>query len=682
MAGPETPSRSNPEGSSTRTPVAPGTRLGRYELLEVLGRGAMGTVYVAHDPRIERKVAIKTLRGLDQLADADRRAVRARFLLEARAAGRLAHPGVLTIYDVGEEQDVPYIAMELLEGQPLEAHTRVPNLLPVPTVLSLIQQACEALSYAHAAGVIHRDIKPANLMLLPDGMLKITDFGLAKTHDASLTTDGSLLGTPYYMSPEQIRGETLDGRSDLFSLGAVLYQLLTGDLPFPGDTIHTVIHRILTDPPGDSRADGRVTDSLREILHRALEKNREARFATGAELGAAIHRVLIGLERPSAGELLDAPGMRRPSPERSDSRRIPRSGRLSAAHGGHAAPRRRMQALLGAGTLVLFIAVAGAYVFYVRELSGGDARSARTEGPAPPPELAETDRMVRVVTDAPAGTPEEFFLDDRPLAGPTFRIAQGDRAAHSVRAVAGCRSAEAAVPAGSSLRELTLRLAPERARFEVASEPRGARVTVNGVAQDGQTPLTIEIDRCEDNRIAVTREGYPPATFDLNRGEDAAPLAARLSTIEFREPEAGSLHIERGPYDAQVFLSGKLLGRVGESLTAPAGTRTFEILNDSLFLRLKRSLSIKSSEQASWRPAWPALGSLTVQATPTNCSIHVKPSHESNFRYLDDVPVVNRRLAPGRYTIRCTLLTTHESQEKDVEVLPGKDESIDFTFLR
>jgi CHASE2 domain-containing sensor protein len=216
---------------------------GRYELVRKLGRGSMGTIYLGRDPKINRDVAIKTLAYEDidagQLTD-----VKARFFREAEAAGKLSHPNIVAVYDVGEEHDMAYIAMELLSGDDLTLYCKPDGLLPADRVTAIIADVASALDYAHSQGVIHRDIKPANIMLLEDGRVNVTDFGIAQVVDASKTSSGIVLGTPNYMSPEQVAGKSLDGRSDLFSLGVVYYELLAGAKPFKGDTLNAILHAI------------------------------------------------------------------------------------------------------------------------------------------------------------------------------------------------------------------------------------------------------------------------------------------------------------------------------------------------------------------------------------------------------------------------------------------------------
>jgi serine/threonine-protein kinase len=220
---------------------------GRYEIVKEIGQGAMGTVYLGQDPKINRQVAIKTL-GYDSVPAEELEEVKNRFLREAEAAGKLSHPNIVTIYDVGEEHDTAYMAMELLDGNDLTTFCRSDQLRPVPEVLDIMAAVMDALGYAHQMGVIHRDIKPANIMRLKDGRVKVTDFGIAKVRDSTKTRTGIVMGTPSYMSPEQVGGKKLDGRSDLFSLGIVFYEMLAGCKPFEGETLAALMYAIAKAP--------------------------------------------------------------------------------------------------------------------------------------------------------------------------------------------------------------------------------------------------------------------------------------------------------------------------------------------------------------------------------------------------------------------------------------------------
>ena len=259
--------------------------LGRYQIQKELGRGAMGTVYRAYDPKIDRVVALKTI-SIAGINPADEEDFRKRFVREAQAAGKLSHGSIVTIYDVGEEETArtPFIVMEFIEGVTLEDLARGERL-PLEKSLELVEQVAEALDYAHERGIVHRDIKPANIIITPEGRAKITDFGIAKLVQTQFTQTGQVLGTPAYMSPEQLTGGSVDGRSDLFSLGVILYWLLTGDKPFPGDTTTAVSFKVVyKDPILPSELNPSLNDGYDYVATRALAKAPARRYQRGHDL--------------------------------------------------------------------------------------------------------------------------------------------------------------------------------------------------------------------------------------------------------------------------------------------------------------------------------------------------------------------------------------------------------------
>ncbi len=257
-------------------------KIGRYQITRELGRGAMGVVYHAIDPVIGRPVAIKTLR-LRDVDDADhRRRLRERLFREARSAGALSHPGIVTIYDMDEVDGLAYITMEFVDGETLDEILSRPKLIAKDRLTEVIRQAAAALDYAHRKGVIHRDVKPANIMIDATGAVKITDFGIAKiTQLEGQTLTGVLVGTPNYMSPEQVQGHDIDGRSDQFSLAVIAYEMLTGERPFAGEQISTVVYKIVSEQPTPVQ---NINTSLNEAVDRALRKSLhkkpERRYST------------------------------------------------------------------------------------------------------------------------------------------------------------------------------------------------------------------------------------------------------------------------------------------------------------------------------------------------------------------------------------------------------------------
>ena len=274
-------------------PTVQGT-LGRYEIRGVLGSGAMALVLDGWDPVIGRRAAIKTIRR-DQLETAEADEVVERFKREAQAAGRLNHPNIVSVYEYGEDQGIAYIAMEFIKGRELKDYFDKNERFPIADVVRLMTQILGALEAAHKNGVIHRDIKPGNIYVLEDGSAKVTDFGIARVESSNLTQVGIVLGTPPYMSPEQFMGQTLDGRSDLFSAGTIFYQFLTGEKPFGGNQAATIMHKVLeVDPPAPSLLNVQVPKAFDGVLRKALAKRPDDRYSTAREFADAINAAASG----------------------------------------------------------------------------------------------------------------------------------------------------------------------------------------------------------------------------------------------------------------------------------------------------------------------------------------------------------------------------------------------------
>lgn len=305
-----TASTQSPDGSAPLAdPGVPTLRpdratLGRYRIERELGRGSMGAVYLGYDPQIGRPLAIKTMRLSREFEGHELTEARARFFREAEMAGRLHHPDIVTIFDASEESNLAYIAMEYFTGHDLLRHTLPGRLLPVDAVLDTVARVALALAYAHTQGVVHRDIKPANVMIDPTrNAIKVTDFGIASITNSCRTRTGLVLGTPSFMSPEQLAGRRVDGRSDLYSLGVMLFQLLTGTLPHASESMAQLMSQIANDPAPDVRTlRPELPEELANVVALALEKRPEVRYADGGQLASDLRAVaaLMGPQRALA----------------------------------------------------------------------------------------------------------------------------------------------------------------------------------------------------------------------------------------------------------------------------------------------------------------------------------------------------------------------------------------------
>ncbi|MBK8597050.1 MAG: protein kinase [Holophagales bacterium] len=308
-------------------------RIGRYEILRPLGKGAMGLVYLARDPQIERTLALKTVRFDGPSQSFSVSEAKARFLKEAKISGRLQHPNIVTVFDVGEDEGVLYLAMEYISGGALSQRLTDGIEFPIPERIRILSEVADALAHAHQRGVIHRDVKPANILLTEASVAKVTDFGIGKllTGDTDLTSTGQMVGSPAYMSPEQIRGDKLDVRSDIFSLGVVLYQTLTLKKPFPADTLTTLVYQILHNQPDDPLVhNDELPPEITQIALKCLEKDRENRYGDAVELADDL-RAIIGI-----APLVSTSGL--------TESKVGRARKLAAAAASVATPTMQMPA--------------------------------------------------------------------------------------------------------------------------------------------------------------------------------------------------------------------------------------------------------------------------------------------------------------------------------------------------
>ena len=466
-------------------------KLGRYEIARELGRGAMGVVYEAVDPQIGRTIALKTIR-LDAVST-NAEELAQRFRNEARAAGRLSHPNIVTVYDAGEQDGVLYIAMELLEGRTLQALLAERRRLPVKQAIDITRQICAGLDFAHAKGIVHRDIKPGNMMLASHGFVKITDFGIARSGEA-MTLTGQVLGTPHYMSPEQVMGKSLDARSDLFSVGVILYEMVTGERPFDGQSITTVMYKIVHETPVPPLAlDGSIHPGLSAVIEKALAKSPETRYQSGAELVAALENyrnldpalvATAAFPVPADGTTIPPPGPAASGGRYETGPRAIGSGADAAAVPQPVPParvsRRRTPFYFLAVAVVAGFIVLG-WVLYHRTPQPSVAAPAASSAPTP----------AQPAAPATTGT-------NSPEPPPTPSTAESS----------------VSVARGASPDQAT-------AKMTVNSSPPGAQILVDGAASGQTTPAVLELEKGE-HTIALQLQGFQQsaAKFKVLGGEE------------------------------------------------------------------------------------------------------------------------------------------------------------------
>ncbi len=681
------------------------TRLGRFEITREIGKGAMGQVFLARDPKIDRPVAIKTIVLPPGTSAEEAHETSQRFLREAQAAGRLLHPNIITIFDVGEEEGVSFIAMEFIEGETLEPHTRPGGLLPLGRVQELIAQAAAALDYAHEHGIIHRDIKPANLMVQKNGTLKVTDFGLAKSPQANLTQAGVLLGTPSYMSPEQIQGRDLDGRSDLFSLGVVLYELVTGARPFEGDSISTIIYKVLYEDPRPPAAHNPALPAgINAVLEKALAKDPQNRHARGADLVADFGKVLAGLPLETLNQPLvgatRAGAARDPRMPATTVKRSPGTPRRGARTSGTARAGADVRVVAGPIRHPLKVAAAiglaaVGLVLFPRGLDRIEGRPAisapvtqagmtgapqvgpATTGTSPPPapNVAGGQVIIDVETIPHGGT---VYLDSTPLAEPRVVLSLSDPSPHDIVARAGCRHAAAEMSAAdlaSFSGPLVLDLAPREEEVAIGSDPPGAHLLINGADTGKITPATVHLSACETTTIALDRAGYRPWSLRHDRDGDFDALVSTLKQVPLDPVPQGSVLVARPQeYDVEVFSSDRRIGMAGTAFPLPEGKHRLSFRNPKYFVHEVVQVTVTGGRTVSPQISLPPLGTLTVQAQPSNCKVYVDGS------YIDVTPVLDLPIAAGAHRVRVVFVPTGAEQEQAVSVNAGKNARVTVKF--
>jgi serine/threonine protein kinase len=521
-------------------------KIGRYEIIEEKGHGAMGAVYLARDPAMDRIVALKTIHSI-ALSGPQAEEFRERFYREARAAGSLAHPGIVTMFDVGEQDTVPYLVMEYIEGRTLAEATKQGERFTFERVCEIGQQIAEALGYAHKNGVVHRDIKPANVLMTSKEKYgierpKITDFGVAKLGAAHLTTTGQMLGTPAFMPPEQFTGAPIDGRSDLFSLGVILYWMATGEHAFPGETITAVSYKVVnTDPVPPRKLNPAVPAAFDQIIMKCLSKAPSDRYATGEDLAHELLALRSGHTTPAlqgtVPSAVAAPGASAMEVT-LDSHPVVVPAATHSSRKSHLAARRpgslRKRLLrigISVGVLVLVVLLAtGWYAYTHKQIVADLLESNSAQAPA-------------VDTDTPA--PESQIA--RP-AKPAARVAKPEN-------LSSTPGKTAARPTERPKSVLAALPAPPRVDFDPKQlDPNtNTKLKIEAEHFPDNSPFTVEMggkiyfERGGNNNQTVFDDLYVPPGFPEFRviaGVGDARKTSNIVSAEFKPKKKKTLHIE------------------------------------------------------------------------------------------------------------------------------------------
>jgi serine/threonine-protein kinase len=536
------------DGREQTTDQVPAS-IGRYQITGSLGTGAMGAVYKAFDPLIRRTLAIKTVRLDIPRSSPQYRSLIDRFQHEARISGTLSHPGIVTLFDLGEEDGLPFFAMELVDGRTITEILEEGTRFKPEKVIGLVSQLAAALDYAHSRGVVHRDIKPANLILYDEDKIKIADFGIAKLADADISSSGALLGTPSYMSPEQAMGEKLDGRSDIFSLGVVAFEMLSGQQPFPGSNVTSILYKLVhVDPiePADLELNGLVPHKWREVFHKVLAKKPERRYQTASafvqDLEYCLGSWFTGLGSQETVSLTPAEDL------------IVIEGSVGATTPVFDAPPGEPADTPPPPTL---IAAAEATAVMLAEAS-------QTRPPQPtlraPPPLPKSVRVPASPRATRSGIPLPVVLG----AGAAFvaLIALGAWGLRPPAPVASGPAPEIApAPPVASAPVAPPAAAPvaTSGTLRVVSEPAGARVLVDGQAR-GHSPLELAELSFGSHEVRVEQAGYEPERrrIELEAGAPTAEL--RLTLKPRAAPTTGAADFVSTPAGAAVSVDGKPAG--------------------------------------------------------------------------------------------------------------------------
>lgn len=566
--------------------------IGRYQVLRLLGSGAMGSVVLAEDPRIKRKVAIKLMKLDAANTEADRHEYLARFQREAEVSGLLNHPGIVAIYDVGEEDGHgPFLTMEFVPGKPLDGLIKAGPALTAKEKLRIAVILAEALDHAHAKGIVHRDVKPGNVMVGEDGRPKLMDFGIAKREDASLTQTGTFLGTPSYASPEQIKEGTVDSRSDIFSFGVLVFELMSGQSPFPGASINTILYRIVNEPPIEVQPPmlGVLPEGWRRVIGKVLSKRPEDRHGTCTafvrdlldavvELGQEDRRELLGLMRMSG----EAPLPEIVSTSFDETMVVAR-------------PESQKSGWPWIVALTLAVAVGGGWFLF--------------SGP----------KGTRLQIDS-LPTSAKVFVNDLAVGTTPMNqsLVPGDKLRLELKGHQPIRyefkpgEAPSAFPFEPILSEELL-----------DSAPQGAVVVMDEKPLEGVTPLKVRWNQGQPHRLTLTKDKMGFAS-DFGPGEVPGGRIFELkeaTTSETRQEPAldpnapGALDLTGG-FSVRVKADGKDMGelRPGSKLPLAPGTHKVELTSPRHFYKDTRSVSVPAGQSVP--VTVPGLATLTVETFP------------------------------------------------------------------
>ncbi|MBZ5563118.1 MAG: protein kinase [Acidobacteriia bacterium] len=668
-------------------------KAGRYEVISELGRGSMGVVYQGYDPVIGRTVAIKTLLT-EGLAPQEFQEYKARFQREAQAAGVLTHPNIVTVYDFGEDSGVLYLAMEYLEGKSLEKIVAEQGVLPIETIIPMYDQVCSALDHAHTHNIVHRDIKPANIMILDSGLVKVTDFGIAKVMTVGMTQAGQILGTPNYMSPEQVKGRAVDGRADIFSLGVILYELVTGEKPFGGQNITTVIYKIINENPIPPRElDAAIHPGLNYIINKVLAKNPDERYQTCRQLAEDLrtYKNLGGQASPSATVVFHAPPISAaqleapseqtaaPAPEAPTSatrpaltpaaisvdQQIIRPVSVQVIPPVTTRGRATHPLVWVLLTLVIAGALGGGGYFLFLHKPGPAIRQVSVPANPPPSNAGATSPASQPESTAPA-TPAEA-TENQPAAEASAKTGPAETAKPE-------KETPVASVAPTPARSGRAAPAPKFGQLLVTSNLSGAQISIDGRSDPGWvTPHAVFADiHAGTHLVTVSKDGYDDAQQSVTiEGGRTGNFNAQLSVA------MGEVEIKTNPSGLEILIDGKSFGPSPVQAMVTTGEHSVTIMRpgqDPHHTTVVAKSGAAVMKTVTLAGATTPTGIVEVRTIPPGASV-----------LADNQPVggttpTSFRLAPGHHVIT-VYRSGSRPMRQEVEVTIDGVSKVQMTFL-